>query len=536
MSNTTAPTSTPAGEAKPLPKKRSWRWRFLRFVVLSFAALVTLFVLFHAEENWRGKRAWEQYRKEQEAKGVSFDFNSIVPPPIPDEKNFAMTPLLKPLLELKPPGSETRFKDPDGYAKTDIQLLPQPWSESQRAVWDSPPWRLGRRISLLDWQTAIFESTNLLHHAEKGTPAEDVLYAITQHKSQMTELLLAARERPLCRFDVKYDEENKAGILLPHLAKLKGMAYAFQLRAVASLDVGKVDEAFDDVNMIFFLADSVKTEGLLISHLIRMSCYNIASQTIWEGLIDHRWKPEHLAYWQRMLVSCDFVKDGRAALNAERLFGNAIIEYVRCHPTMLDEIGDPPKTETQTIWCDTPQIYYLIPRGWLYLEQVKYNEHFERFLLSPPAIDKEQFHLQEFNKNIWVVQLEDYHPLALWRHHEVMSQMLLPALGRITVKGLQAQVLADLTIVAMALERYHLQRQDYPTDMSELEPNQIEKLPKDLMSKTDFHYERQSKDSFRLWSVGWNLKDDGGTVVKRGSNTLDFYEGDWAWPQAETVK
>ena len=77
MSDAEKSVSTSPSAAKP--KKRSWRWRFFRFVVVSFAALVTLFILFHAVENWRGKRAWEQYRKEQEAKGVSFDFNSIVP-------------------------------------------------------------------------------------------------------------------------------------------------------------------------------------------------------------------------------------------------------------------------------------------------------------------------------------------------------------------------------------------------------------------------------------------------------------------------
>ncbi len=132
MSDTASstPTSVPSGNDQPTPKRRSWRWRFFRFVVLSFAALVTLFVLFHAEENWRGKRAWEQYRKEQEAKGVSFDFNSVVPPPVPDEKNFAMTPLLKPLLDLNPPGTSPRQKDTNGVERVRAlgYVIPLPWN------------------------------------------------------------------------------------------------------------------------------------------------------------------------------------------------------------------------------------------------------------------------------------------------------------------------------------------------------------------------------------------------------------------------
>jgi hypothetical protein len=535
MSDTTAPTPTTTGDTKPTPKKRSWRWRLLRFLVLSFAGLVTLFVLFHAEENWRGKRAWEQYRKEQEAKGVSFDFNSIVPPPIPDEKNFAMTPLLKPLLELKPPGSETRFKDPDGYAKTDIQLLPQPWSESQRAVWDSPPWRLGRRISLLDWQTAIFESTNLLHHAEKGTPAEDVLYAITQHKSQMTELLLAARERPLCRFDVKYDEENKAGILLPHLAKLKGMAYAFQLRAVASLDVGKVDEAFDDVNMIFFLSDSVKTEGLLISHLVRMACYNIAHQTIWEGLINHRWKPEHLAFWQQKIAAYDFVKDGYRGMQGERAFGNSIIDYLRKYPHMLDTVGDDGMMNLPASSGFERHLYKLIPTGWFYMEQLTYNRLYDDFILGACAKDKELLDVKQVKdtRERMVKFFSRRGPFTAFVEHKVLVYILMPSLGSFIQNSVYAQSTTDLVVMAIALEQYHQHNQDYPSNLSGLG---AEHLPMDILTMKRFQYERQSKDSFRLWSVGWDLKDDNGTVGLKGSSSVDLDKGDWTWPQAESVK
>jgi len=34
-----------------------------------------------------GKRAWEKFKGEQEAKGERLDFASFVPPPVPDDQN-----------------------------------------------------------------------------------------------------------------------------------------------------------------------------------------------------------------------------------------------------------------------------------------------------------------------------------------------------------------------------------------------------------------------------------------------------------------
>jgi hypothetical protein len=44
-----------------------FRWRNLRRVLFALACLATLVVLFYAEENWRGKRAWEQCKRDLEA-------------------------------------------------------------------------------------------------------------------------------------------------------------------------------------------------------------------------------------------------------------------------------------------------------------------------------------------------------------------------------------------------------------------------------------------------------------------------------------
>src|SRR5579872_4762843 len=92
--------------ANPSPSDRPARqpmgWRLLRWGVAGFAALVTFVALGYVEENWRGKRAWEAYRNELEAKGEKLDLKDFIPPPVPDDQNFAMTPFLAFLFDFNP--------------------------------------------------------------------------------------------------------------------------------------------------------------------------------------------------------------------------------------------------------------------------------------------------------------------------------------------------------------------------------------------------------------------------------------------------
>src|ERR1051325_8714393 len=67
-----------------IPWTRSLMKWVLRRWFFCAAALATLIGLFYAEENWRGKRAWENCKRDLEAKGETLDWKAHVPPPILD--------------------------------------------------------------------------------------------------------------------------------------------------------------------------------------------------------------------------------------------------------------------------------------------------------------------------------------------------------------------------------------------------------------------------------------------------------------------
>src|SRR5476651_1430493 len=68
--------------------KNSRGWRILRRVLICTGVLATLVAIFYTEEDWRGKRAWENCKRELEAKGAVLDWNKYIPPPVPDDQNF----------------------------------------------------------------------------------------------------------------------------------------------------------------------------------------------------------------------------------------------------------------------------------------------------------------------------------------------------------------------------------------------------------------------------------------------------------------
>jgi hypothetical protein len=63
--------------------------------LLAAAAVMTCIAIAYTVENWRGKRAWENCRRELEGRGEVLDWSAYVPAPVPDEKNFFKAPNMR---------------------------------------------------------------------------------------------------------------------------------------------------------------------------------------------------------------------------------------------------------------------------------------------------------------------------------------------------------------------------------------------------------------------------------------------------------
>lgn len=87
-------TSTDSSASSPGPSPNR-RWRAARRLLVAVAALGTIAAVFYTVENWRGRRAWENRRRELEAKGEVLDWNAYIPAPVPDDQNFFKAPKMQ---------------------------------------------------------------------------------------------------------------------------------------------------------------------------------------------------------------------------------------------------------------------------------------------------------------------------------------------------------------------------------------------------------------------------------------------------------
>src|SRR5262249_22310296 len=148
------------------------------------------------------------------------------------------------------------------------------------------------------WQMFYRDNTNFPTPPQAQGPAQDVLAALRAFDPVLNELREASH-RPAAVFPVHYDEGTYS--LLPHLAVLKAIATILQLRAAACLEANRAKDAIHDIQLGLRLAESVKSEPLLISQLVRVAIVHMMLQPVWEGFAHHRWNEPQLEELQRSL-------------------------------------------------------------------------------------------------------------------------------------------------------------------------------------------------------------------------------------------
>ena len=346
-------------------------WRKSKRFFFACASLAALIGLFYAEEDLRGWHAWNQFRRIWEAKGEHFSLASVVPPPVPDEENFALTPIA--------------FTSYGQVLTREGKLIPEEKRDDHFAVrmrmsiTQNPPSptncagdRVKGTLTRLDcWQGYYRElatrTSDFPVPAQPQSPAADVLLALSKYDGVIEELRAACR-LPYSRYPINYDSESPFMIHLPHLAPLKGCAQVLQLRSLAELQDGQPDKALDDVRLALQLADKVRNEPLLISHLVRAAMVQCMLQPIWEGLAKHKWSDPQLAPLDAELVKLDFLEDWRLSMRGELGAQADEMELLRRHPERVQELqalidfaGNKSNVRLPCGW-----IVRLVPNGWFY--------------------------------------------------------------------------------------------------------------------------------------------------------------------------
>jgi hypothetical protein len=495
--------------------------RWAKPAFFAFVCLVTLIALFVAEENYRTGKAWEKYQAEARARGEKLTLAELSPPSVPDDQNFAMTPLLKPIF------SDRTDKNADG----DLPSLYDLKNDENYPEGSLGNWPIAQKADLAPWKTYLQPS--------------DLLTAFKKLEPKMAEISMAIR-RPYSRFpSPPYGLKPPSNTILsvPQRVRMTGISKTtamlglsklFKLRAIAELDAGQNDRALDDAITSIRLARALDNDSLLmLSTLTEVAQYGMASQVVWEGLAAVRWSEPQLAALQQELEKIDLFPQFQFSLQGvedrnlselDWMKNQGFFALFKSYRNIFKEMtGEDPKLPA--IFFSYVFLPAAMPTGVLNRTQLEIVDYYDNHVLpclnaSARTINPEASKASED----FAVQLSSQR--NRWLHPQMIYEDFLKDSSSVLRTFAYIQTGLDEATLACALERFKIERGDYPVRLDELVPQFIEKLPHDVINGQPLHYQRTPDGRFMLYSVGWDGVDNHGTP---DDGNGDYQGKDWVW-------
>ncbi|MGA2173368.1 MAG: hypothetical protein ABSH38_00150 [Verrucomicrobiota bacterium] len=561
------------------PKKWLRSRRILRRCFYAIISLAALVLLFYAEEDWRGKRAWEQFKQHWEAKGERFDWASVIPPPVPDNENFALAPIVFSSYAAYVDKEGRRINPPNTNAINRLQMSIPHKSEYQYLlprdqITNFGKWQIAEWTDLIEWQsyfrTPPAQRGGYRTYSTSGkrdlpqppptnefpvapqpqTPAADVLLALSRYDAAIAELRQASR-LPHSRFPLNYEKPEER--LFAHHGSLDQCAGVLQLRSVAELAANRTDEALEDIKLALRLAESVRPEPFYNSQRARIYIIGTTLQPIWEGLAARRWSDSQLLALESELSGLDFFSDYATTVRGQRALASAEIDRLRrTHnesnaPEPADDQDNP--RELLSIGVERLLGFYFhsFPSGWYYQNQLRtcraYTEELLPLLDAKTRTVSHVLVTNDMYNGYPISSMTDMtdrvqRPSSFERRNTEWWSIFTDAysiLESMVMYGVSAGQFAyaqgstDLARVACALERYRLSQGEYPASLDALVPRFMDKLPHDLINGQPLHYRLTDNRQFVLYSVGWANRDEHGKVRYAHDQFGDVRNGNWVW-------
>jgi hypothetical protein len=509
----------------------AWKW-LLNGWTVGFVILVLLVVVFYIEEDWRGAEAWMDAEADIAAHGESLDPHKLIPPAIPDAKNFAALPIFK----LEPDGGFHAGVYRANALENDLNIVESrfPFSEKDGEQPDKLPflgdWQRDEKVDLPAVKKRLADLCRRLESAvpvsPQATPAEmfDILCPV------LDDLRAETGTYPDCQFKIDYTTRPLYEMPLGGLFELaKALAYEQRLAIMG----GQPALAMADVQMEWKLDAGLRKQPQVVSGVISAAVVAIQLDVIREGLARHIWTDQQLATLDSDLGKIDFLADDQLCLRGDGIiFGIGDFDYFKEHRVFAAKsvIGSPYIGSPPHEWWDycVTCLFSLVPNGWFDELKADYVrlDLTEAVQIVDPALHRvfpeRQEHLQnEIDKS------------STARFSSFFSMEGIAN----TAKGFAfEQVRVDEGRIACRLERYRLRNGIYPNSLDALELAFGSRLPRDVMTGQPYRYKLRPDGDYLLYSVGWDQIDDGGQGKDSNGQRWTRYAPDWVWPSRIEVE
>ena len=535
--------------------------------------LIVLLVLFYTEENIRGHLAWSRMEKQLRAKEEPLTIKELIPPSVPDDQNFAKTELFKGMFDYKmvpdeffgstaqyPDGQWPRYQWSDRRSEEIINSIPRGhWAENRtfenelqtanftnllrdvylrlnpeaRANADERIDKLERAYKIASARTGRTD----LPTAEEAYPER--AYPMEERISIMQDSIVAlapdfekiaeALQLPSSRFPIHYNEGIRA--MIPHVTLLNQFNALIARKAALNIITQNSDGAFANLQALDSLRRMLRGDPASSFGLRRRAHEIFFATTIWEGTQRHIWNKAQLESIREMLREDNWIAEWVHASRSERAYALRALDDAGKGDIYIGLSDSGP----QDRWKKA--LIRALPTGWLLLSKCDVAAYYQTALIDAANSSSLLIDLQSTEGMVIIQELKD----SRSPRRALITANVLPeiAMGmtfrdggledahrRFLIQGASAQNTTVLASTACALELHFLEHSSYPDLLDQLVPKFIDDVPLGQIDRKPLRYAKINDRSYRLYSVGPDLEDNGGQIVKDWSNQGGE---DWVW-------
>ena len=445
--------------------------KILKWAGIVISGLVIIIFVTHIILNIVWGRELRTKLAELKAKGEPTTIAEIRPKPVPDNENAALIYneifALKKILEARY-SKEWEYMPLEGFIDYD-KLSP----EQKKTI------------------------SNLIFH----NPDFIRFYQLIEEAAMM----------PYCQFVINYEKIYLGQFT--HLAEMRGVTRMIGAKMLLKADQGDIESALETAYIGLLIGHSLENEPILISQLLRFACINLIYKSMKDAIGDEI-PPENIS--RKLIKELESFLDTTSFLKS--LHREAI--FIGLHNFKFKQIE---RTSERIFGIRLSFLEWfrnlLATDNIMRLGMSRKDYFFSRFrsnILYRPLLKREKlYYLSAINKIIEIGN-KPYSQINV-EMEMLLKSFLKPKIHLSAIRTILSsykhmvclQAETEIRRVGLALKVYKSKHQQYPDSLKFLSPEILTKIPKDPFTNQYLIY-KKAKDGFILYSLGTNMKDDGG--------------------------
>jgi len=320
------------------------------------------------------------------------------------------------------------------------------------------------------------------------------LSAMVRQDADVLELLRRATLLPKCRFDTNW--EDVLGALFPHYAKMRRVARFLRTATIEAALRGDPTEALDRARIGFILSRRMLGEPVLIAQLVAWAIDGIVARGVM-CVVERGVVPEDAA--RRLaeeIAKDDLIAAHARAMQMERAAGLWAFEQMRRRPVWVGTVlGNVTSESGLRLWLW--KLWGNVGRPLLYANELVYLDYMEQAIQAAKL---------PWREGAWRQVRDAADKMPWWAP---LVRALAPLYSGVGQKRDRVIAARAMLVTALAIEVYRQRTGHLPASLVALKAEVPWAMTQDVFSGHDLIY-RPRDGGYLLYSIGPNLKDDGG--------------------------